>query len=161
MSRFDRLVDWFLSSALGLETSRKGPIHRFYVRRGGDDGAWGAFIHHIVEGDLPGRFHNHPWDGWAFILGWYTEETPTTPPRRVWFLNRIRARGSHRAELPPGRTVWTLFIHLRRQNGGDWWFHDRAGVREGDAPPWRGPDTPEGAKMYSALRDRPRSGDAP
>jgi hypothetical protein len=93
-------------------------------------------------------FHNHPWDGIAFVFGSYYEETPTTPLRLVRLFNRVRHRGSHRVELPHGKPVWTLFLHFKRQGDGSWWFHDRMGNillhfgAGGGAPtrPWRGPD---------------------
>lgn len=134
----DRVLSWL------LPTSKKGSIHRYYVHRGGDDGRWGLFIHRIVKSDDKGVFHNHPWDGVAFVFGSYLEETPTSTPRRVWLLNKIGNRRSHRVEIR--KPVWTIFLHFRRKDGGRWWFHDRAGNRidgkgEGHAEnPWRGPD---------------------
>jgi hypothetical protein len=124
-----------------LPVSRKGSIHRFYVRRAGDEGRWGLFVHRIVRSDDPEVFHNHPWNGIALIFGSYIEETPTEAPRRVRVFNRIGYRRSHRAEID--RPVWTLFLHFKRQGDGSWWFHDRQGNRipiGEDVVPWRGPD---------------------
>lgn len=124
-----------------LPVSRKGSIHRFYVRRAGDEGRWGLFVHRIVRSDEPEVFHNHPWDGVALVLGSYVEETPEVPPRRIRIVNRIGHRRSHRVEID--RPVWTVFLHFRRRDGGSWWFHDRAGNRMdvgGTGNPWRGPD---------------------
>lgn len=89
----DRLDSW-----LGrvLRASRKGSIHRFYLRRAGDEGRWGLFIHRIMQDDDKEVFHNHPWDGIALVFGSYFEETPTTPLKSVRFFNRVRHRGSHR-----------------------------------------------------------------
>lgn len=130
----DRILGWL------LPVSRKGSIHRFYVRRAGD-GCWGLFVHRIVRSDKKGVFHTHPWDGMALVLGSYVEEAPDSPPRRVRFFNRIWHRRPHRVDID--RPVWTLFLHFRRQ--GDWWFSDRSGQRlevNGETvSPWRGPDT--------------------
>jgi hypothetical protein len=130
-----------------LPASRKGALHRFYLRRAGDKGRWGLFIHRIMRSDDVEVFHNHPWDGVALVLGSYLEETPTTPRRVVRLLNRVRHRGSHRVDLPDGKPVWTIFLHFRRQDDGSWWFHDRNGnvLRYFGASgeplrPWRGPD---------------------
>jgi len=122
-----------------LPVSRKGSIHRFYVRRAGDDGRWGLFIHRSVRSDEPEVFHNHPWSGLALILGSYVEETPDSAPRRVRILNVVGHRRSHRVEID--QPVWTVFLHFRRRGGGSWWFHDRVGKRLGaGGVPWRGPD---------------------
>lgn len=130
-----------------LRASRKGALHRFYLRRAGDDGRWGLFVHRIMRSDDVEVFHNHPWDGVALVLGSYIEETPTTPRRLVRLFNVVRHRGSHRVELPDGKPVWTLFLHFRRREDGAWWFHDRAGKvllyfgADGvPVQPWRGPD---------------------
>jgi hypothetical protein len=128
-----------LDRALGrlLPASRKGGLHRFYVRRGGDHGRWGLFVHRIVRSDEPGVFHNHPWDGVALIFGSYVEETPGSPPRTVRLLNRVGHRRPHRVEIR--RPTWTVFLHFRRQSDGSWWFQDRDGRRLSETP-WRGPD---------------------
>jgi hypothetical protein len=145
MTRFERLL------ARILPFSGKGVIHRFYLRRAGDTGRWGLFLHRIVASDAPEVFHNHPWDGVSFIFGSYLEETPISAPRRVRFFNRIYRRKSHRVDID--KPTWTLFLHFKRQ--GPWGFHDRFarpvyfyvpeherdGSSEHGGSPWRGPDS--------------------
>ncbi len=137
-ARFDACLDSVLSQL--CLTNKRGSIHRYYLRRIPKSGRWGLFVHHIVASDDVGVFHNHPFDGFALIFGHYTEETPDGRLREVWFFNRIGSRRSHRIEIPKGRTVWTLFLRFRKQHGGEWWYHDKNGVRIGATTPWSGPE---------------------
>lgn len=147
-----------------LPVSRKGSIHRFYLRRGSEGvsgwRAWGLFVHRIVRSDAAEVFHNHPWNGVALIFGGYWEETPTTPLRWVSGLNWIGHQRSHRVEIE--RPTWTLFLHFERANGA-WGFHDRSrrpcdveGRPLAPSPgpavsPWRGPDRDEDTLLDGPL----------
>lgn len=90
-------------------------------------------LHYIHSSDED--FHTHPWNGWSFILGHYTEHVPNEAndgyfEHERWFFNRVYAYRPHRVIIK--KPVWTLFIHGPRVNEN--WQYGEA-VR-----PWNGSD---------------------
>lgn len=98
-------------------------------------------LHRIHSSD--DDFHTHPWNGYSFIFGSYTEYTQKYPEliyvgargpatikhRRRWF-NRVYANKSHKVEI--SKPVWTLFIHGNRVNEN--WAYGNS------VKPWEGSD---------------------
>lgn len=86
------------------------------------------YIHHIVQDDMDGALHDHPWDNTTLVLkGSYVEVTPTGEHLRLAgdVIHR-KAEDLHRLVLLPGGEAWTLFLtaEARREWGfrcGDRW----------------------------------------
>ena len=108
-------------------------------------------LHHILRSDDDRDLHDHPWSFLSIILwGGYWEHTPFRLPGgilpldirlrlnkdsagrfnlRTWYgVGRVLWRpvpSTHRLELPPGRTAWTLvFTGPKRR---EWGFHTICG----------------------------------
>lgn len=101
-----------------LPHTDKGPIERFYLRRGDK---FSILLHHITANDEPEVFHDHPWNGFSIILGSYLEETLDTPLTKKTLFNKIINNKFHRVELPNG-PVWTIFVHGPRLKGWEFFY---------------------------------------
>ena len=118
----------------------EGYMERWWLRKGESrEWRWGARLHHILRSDNDRHLHDHPWTYITVILkGGYWEITGPVSPYAVadfhphlapylhfdrqrdnWFLRRWYGPGSilyrkathtHRLDVEPGKTCWTLFM---------------------------------------------------
>lgn len=98
---------------------------------------WNIYLHRFLRGDPDRSVHDHPFDGFSFILTeGYTEEVPIQykdgtyaidrdglildRKKRRWF-NWVPSKKFHVVRMNPGsRPIWTLFIHGPRKKS--WGF---------------------------------------
>lgn len=167
MPRLSALLEW-LSQWLKYRPIYDGELlylERFYLGR---IGQWIFYLHKICASDPDRGLHDHPWDGFSFLLcGEYDEEVlmpfiqdqvnlisasysrgyPTTyglgrlltAYRRVRWFNRISGTKFHRVVLIASNPVWSLFVHNKRRKAWGFWRYRRYEVFEDVPPLWEKP----------------------
>lgn len=108
-----------------IESGGKPYMYRVFLFR---VWGWNCYLHHFVSADAERWLHDHPFNGFAFVLtGSYVEErllslswpSTNTETRRVGWFNYVDGNCFHRI-LKPAPHTWTLFLHGPKFKG--WGF---------------------------------------